>query len=182
MYGYSLAIGTNRAYVARSSKGISVIDISAVGSPVTLHTTKSSSYCYGLDVDGDRAYLTGGENLRIIDCAEPSNPYSVGYLDAGNYDCRDVQVRDHYAFISAGNHFEVIDLASPTNPVIAGQIGTFNWLHGLALSGEYAYLAIIEGLQIVDISNPYLPAVVGSCKAPQSVWGGHTGSPRLCRC
>lgn len=90
-----IAIQNDRAYLARSSQGMSVINIATASAPVEVSHFRTGTHWMGLDVQGDDAYLTGGENIRIIDCADVTNPTSISHLDTGNYDCDAVVVSDH---------------------------------------------------------------------------------------
>ena len=158
------AIQNDRAYLARSSQGMSVINISTITAPVEVSNFKTGTYWLGLDVKENHAYLSGGENIRIIDCTDLMNPSSIGYLDVGNYDCDDVVVRDHYAYLAASWFgLEIIDITSPANPVIIGHTSNFDWSQDVVVSGNYAYVADYgKGLRIVDITNPQAPTEVGS--------------------
>jgi len=57
----------------------------------------------------------------------------------------------------------IVDVSSPANPVLSVTTKAFNWCLGLAVEGNYAYMADYnKGLRIVDISHPLTPAEVGS--------------------
>ncbi|RPH97160.1 MAG: T9SS C-terminal target domain-containing protein [Calditrichaeota bacterium] len=163
-YNRQIAIEGDRLYIARSSHGVSAIDISPIRAPTLISTFKTGSYWDGVDVKGNYAYLAGGENIRIIDCANVAGPTSIGYLDVGNYDCYEVKVRDHYAYVAASGYgLEIIDVAAPAEPVIVGHTSGFDWSQGLDVSGNYAYMADYgKGLRIADISDPQSPTEVGN--------------------
>ena len=79
----------------------------------------------------------------------------------------------------------MVDVANPANPMLLGQLplpgSGYAW--AVALQGNYAYLAAeSEGLQIVNVSNPGNPSLVGGGFKPAGVSGlgrGCRGELRL---
>jgi hypothetical protein len=60
----------------------------------------------------------------------------------------------------------VIDVGTPSAPVQVGQLGVGD-AHGVAVSGNYAYVADrYSGLRVIDISTPSSPVQVGSWATP----------------
>ncbi|MCI0512960.1 T9SS type A sorting domain-containing protein, partial [candidate division KSB1 bacterium] len=131
--------------------------------PFKVADFKTGTYWRGIDVQGNYIYLSGGENLRIIDGTDLTHPTSVSYLEGGNYDCEDVVVREHFAYLAASHHgLEIIDITAPANPVIIGQTSASGWSEDVTIHGNYAYLADDEkGLRIVDITLPQTPMDIG---------------------
>jgi hypothetical protein len=57
---------------------------------------------------------------------------------------------------------QVIDISNPANPQRVGGYDTSGNAQGVAVSGNYAYIADgEEGLQVIDVSNPASPQQVG---------------------
>jgi hypothetical protein len=144
----------------------------------------SGHYVYAVDPGGF---------LEVIDIANPTNPQGVGgfYLVQGwlQVEVGGVAVSGHYAYVAARwqdesgewkNGLQVIDISSLANPQRVGEYET-GWLsaHGwwpardVAVSGNYAYVVfrkpgmppqeIIDGLEIIDISDPTKPRRVSGC-------------------
>ena len=60
----------------------------------------------------------------------------------------------NYAYVADGG-LQVIDVSNPTNCVRVGGYDTSGDVQGLAVLGNYAYLAKwSEGLEVIDVSNP----------------------------
>jgi len=60
----------------------------------------------------------------------------------------------------------VIDVSNPANPLRVGGCDTSGGALGVAVSGNYAYLAYHDaGLQVIDVSNPSNPRRVGGNSA-----------------
>jgi hypothetical protein len=71
--------------------------------------------------------------------------------------------------------FRIFDLVDPTTPVIVSEMGLEGTGTEIALSGNYAYVALggyegLKGLQVVDIADPANPATVDTCSARGDVW------------
>jgi hypothetical protein len=61
----------------------------------------------------------------------------------------------------------VIDISDPTTPTLAGSYDTPRIAQGIAISGDYAYVAdYFSGLLMIDISDPTTPSLVGSYDTP----------------
>ncbi|NLP09443.1 T9SS type A sorting domain-containing protein [bacterium] len=159
-----IAVQNELAYTAQSSEGMSAISIPPSSPPAVISTLKAGSYWRGLDVQGEYAYLSGGETIRVIQCSDPMNPSSAGYLDSGNYDCAEVVVQNHLAYLAASYlGLAIVDVSSPANPRLSATTKSFNWCQGLTVDGNYAYMAdYSKGLRIVDVSNALMPVEVGN--------------------
>ena len=73
----------------------------------------------------------------------------------------DIEVHDGYAFCSFLNGLGIIDITNKAEPQLLSQLflgGGF----GIDVENEHAYLASgLQGLQIVDVSDPAAPILVG---------------------
>ena len=57
----------------------------------------------------------------------------------------------------------MIDITNPASPAIVGSVDTPADASGVAVAGDYAYVADdFSGLRVVDIANPESPVIVGS--------------------
>jgi hypothetical protein len=78
----------------------------------------------------------------------------------------DVEIRDDYAYCSFLNGLVILDVSESDDPRMVSQLflgGGF----GLDVTGGRAYVAAGErGLQIVDVSDPGSPVVVGGLETP----------------
>jgi len=74
-----------------------------------------------------------------------------------------VAVYGDYAYIGQGQDFVVLDISNPASPVELGRVTTPDVIYGVAVSGDYAYVADdYSGLVIVDVSNKASPVLAGS--------------------
>jgi hypothetical protein len=78
---------------------------------------------------------------------------------------REVVVDGDYAYVAAYvSGLRVVDVSDPTSPTLVGSYNTTGLSRGVAVSGNYAYVADdgAGGVQVIDISNPSSPLRVGS--------------------
>ncbi|MCB0295856.1 MAG: hypothetical protein KDG51_11595, partial [Calditrichaeota bacterium] len=65
-------------------------------------------------------------------------------------------------YYANGGFLIIADVSDPANPVEVGKIAVPARIYGMAVSGNFAYLAdAFEGLQIIDLSDPANPAEIG---------------------
>jgi hypothetical protein len=108
----------------------------------------------------------------VIDIANPASPTLRGRYES-TYPVMDVAVSGNYAYVAVfpnwngtgsvgGGGLQVIDIRDKANPALVGGIITGIPAHGIALSGDYAYVAANDaGLEVFDVSDPTHPARAG---------------------
>jgi len=83
-----------------------------------------------------------------------------------------VFVQDNYAYIYIGYQLIILDITDPSVPVRVGQTDLLASSYrilgiGIYISGSYAYVADEDsGLQIINVSNPAAPTLIGSFGIP----------------
>ena len=95
-------------------------------------------------------------------------PFAISLL--GSYDTPgnawQVEVYGDYAFVAdyqAG--LRIIDVTNPANPLPMGAYddpSPGNAPYKLHVSGDYVYVADVNGLQVVDVSDPTAPTLAGA--------------------
>jgi len=159
------------AYVAMGSGGLKVVDISDPENPFVARRVSPYvpppflSYRPALDVavQGSVAYVaTGG--LSILDVADPPLASQIGYLSSlGVGEVSAVVARGSRVYAGGAAGLAVVDVTDPTTPVVLGSVATPAGVEDVAVTGDVAVVAtLLEGVQIVDLSNEADPAIVGS--------------------
>ena len=136
-----------------------IADFSIPANPVSLGKIHLSAEIKDIFLDGSYAYVANDwRGLQIVDVSDSLNPTIVGcYPNTKPYD---VVVRRNLAFIADGS-FRILDVSDPANPVQIGAHGTTATAQGVAVKGDYAYIAdSYEGMQVMDISDSTAPAPV----------------------
>jgi hypothetical protein len=155
-----VAISGNYAYVADSSSGLQIIDLSTntiVGTVDTSATGTASDVA----VSGNYAYVADGDpGLKIINISTPNNPTVVGtYNTSGT--AFGVAVSGNYAYVAdALGGLQIINIGTPASPTLVTTFATSGAARGVTISGNYAYVAAGTGLEIIDISTPASPILV----------------------
>ena len=79
-----------------------------------------------------------------------------------NGPCYAVDVAGNIACFNNGAYLEVVDIADPANPVELGKVLMPSVAEGIAVSGNYAYVADgSDGLRIINITDPTDPIESG---------------------
>jgi hypothetical protein len=162
IYPRNSAIGGNYLYVAESSAGLRILDISTASAPFEI------GYCYlpgpasGVALGDHFAYLSAGMGgLCIVDVADPNMPMMVG-SNSEFEAAAGLAVSGNYAYVLCDYTVKIADISQPTSPTLLGQIGFSGYAQGIAVSGNYAYVVCEDaGFWIVDVSNPAQPTEVG---------------------
>ncbi|MEJ2354064.1 MAG: hypothetical protein P8Y03_30175, partial [Anaerolineales bacterium] len=80
-------------------------------------------------------------------------------------------VRDNFAYVTNRAGLQVVDVSDPSAPTRLGEIDTPGEAVGVALEGNYAYIADGgQGLSIVDISDPANLKPVAVFNTPGVAW------------
>jgi hypothetical protein len=129
------------------------------------------SYPFDIEVKGSFAYVTFGGGFVVFDISNvnspviiPGNGMSRDASDQKDCQRRETRLRDHYAFCTASEcGLAIYDVTNPKHRVYIGSCDTPDYAKGIALKGNYAYVADTEaGLQIINIEDLTAPTVVGS--------------------
>jgi hypothetical protein len=120
-------------------------------------------------VEGDFTYLaigTGG--IMIFDVSDPTHPFEVSHLVGATQPGWSAQAnyleldRDHL-FISDGyfHKIHVVNVEDPYHPFVVTDIATPSHNEGLALYGDFLYLATgSTGVEVYSIADPVNPVHV----------------------
>ncbi len=166
-----VAVWGDYAYVADYDSGLTVIDISDPTSPAYAGGATGFYYASSVAIAGDYAYVANRDfGLIVVDISDPVNPYSCGAYDTIGR-VNDVVVSGDYAYVANGGSWDcllVIDISDPCIPSFAGFVSTEPGdALGVAVSGDYAFVVKgLNGLQIVDISDPNNPSLIAGYDTP----------------
>lgn len=160
---YAVAIDTDGRYlytVARN-QGMRVIDALDPAHPVLAAVCPVPGWPSSVSVAGGMACVTNGTDLYVIDLANPRDPQIRGRFDPPEH-TRHVTCDGSWAYVCAGNDgLLVVDLSDPGAPVQVADLRFDGNTWGTALHGSRLYVPT-GGLQVLDVSNPRHPQIVGS--------------------
>ncbi|MBN3034109.1 MAG: T9SS type A sorting domain-containing protein [Bacteroidales bacterium] len=180
-----LDITGHYAVVACWWDGIRIIDFENPAAPVQVAhemgwvngAVPGEEYCYAQAVDVEDGILCildygpfTAEDTRGIytfDITDPAAPVFLNRFTDWDGDGRDIKVFNGMAYV-AGNEggFSIVNVSDPSNPyqVSYFPLGDAAW--AVDLHWPFAFVAnyILEGVTVVDVSDPYAPSVAGYYK------------------
>lgn len=115
----------------------------------------------GLDVVGDLVYLLSDAGIEIVDVQDRTNP--VGRGVAALNDPRAIAVAGDDAFIADyADGLVVLDVGNPDAPAAVTTLALGSNPFALVVEGDYAYVATVDSLFVIDVSTPASPSVSGA--------------------
>ncbi len=172
------------AYVADGAYGLRAIEVATPVVPASIgYWYEPWSTSFDVAISGDYAFVAAGDSgLVVIDIEDPTNPMHVGTYDTPGQ-ALGVTVSGDQAFVADGlSGLQVIDIEDPTNPMLLGSYDTPGLAQNVVVVGEVTRpggfdgiderIALVadggpyghwtdSGLQVINISNPAAPVMVG---------------------
>lgn len=182
---YDIDIKGKTAYVACWWDGIRVVDFSDPASPAwgthTMGWTSGATpgeewlYCQALDVSGDYLYAVDygpfeDEDTRgiyVFDISNPLEPVLVKRFPDYTGKAYDIEVSNGFAYIAdSEGGLSIVSVEDPLSPFQVSYLPLGDVAYGIDVFGTYAFIAnyILEGVQVIDVSNPMNPQVEGYYK------------------
>ena len=125
-------------------------------------------------VSGTHAYVADDSSgLQVIDITNPQSPQIVGSVDTPDY-AYGVAVSGTHAYVAdRGSGLQVIDITESPEPPDRGQRGHAGLRPWRGRFGHPRLRRglLTSGLQVIDITNPQSPQIVGSVDTPGRAFG-----------
>ena len=165
---YSLDVSSNYAFIGEG-RNLVVVNVSSPSSPSRVNSILLPGTVYDIKIWGNYAYIANGEaGLQVVDISTPSSPKICGYsLISSNVGANGITISGGRAFVADVNYgLEIFDLTVPSAPSLISVEAIPN---GLAYSvitktsanGVFAFVSTGNGVQVVDVSDPYSPNLRG---------------------
>jgi CSLREA domain-containing protein/uncharacterized repeat protein (TIGR01451 family) len=134
-------------YMYYDSGGLLVFDISTPSTPTLVGSYETIVSVTNVAVVDNFAYASVGGELWVFDVSDPSIPIKVGsYKPWGGT----IIAEGDYAYILGAGGFRVIDISTPGVPIQRGLYDLPTRKSGLAVAGNYAYVAgWVDGLVVL---------------------------------
>ncbi len=157
-------IKDNYAFIAYDTSGLRILDISSPGNPSPVGTLPSNDISMDVTVSGNYAYLSDHQGgIRIIDITDPSTPEEVNSMGEGEFVAYSSEVKGDYVYVVDWiGYIQVIRISDLNNLVRNIRLEVGSHPKGLMISGDMISLYGDGGLQVIDISTPYLPELLDS--------------------
>ncbi|MBM3288064.1 MAG: hypothetical protein FJY88_12040 [Candidatus Eisenbacteria bacterium] len=168
----SIAVAGSHVYATGDdgSRGLlSVFDVSDPGTPQVVGVLDTSLSAYGIAVAGEYAFVgvrTPSSpftyRLLAVRIAVPWSPQIAASLD-GVFGTA-IEISGNHAFLNR-HALEVVDIADPLNPQLVATVDSprgGSVFPGIAISGDYVYTSNDGSYDVVDVSDPEAPTVIGT--------------------
>ena len=140
------------AYIAANTGGLFIADISNPASLSILGHYDSPGTATDVKVRGNYAYLADQSSLKIIRISDPTNPVEITTI---NINATSLTFSDNLLYVVGGKYLRILDISNPLNILTLGYYDVSpQTIGGVEVIGSHAYLAVRDGLQILDISDP----------------------------
>jgi len=168
---WAAAVMGSYAYVASGYRGVHVVDISDPASPVIVGRVYTPDHAVGVVVEGIHAYVADEHSgIQIFDVSTPFSSPLVSHFQIDG-SASNIALQSSHAYVAAFPWgLRVVDFADPTQPKVVGSVPSPPRLRAVdvAVTGSLACVATTPSredetgiIQVVDISNPGMPQVVG---------------------
>ena len=149
-FAYEIFASNDMLFLVKNNI-LRIIDISTPSTPFELGFYSSHSV-YDIFVDGNRAYITcGDDGLKILDITTPSSPVVLGgYVYDSFYS---LYVDGNYAFLPVSSTVFRLDVTNPAAIVSAGNYALDYYLGDVRVSDGFLFYITSSTLHIVDFTT-----------------------------
>lgn len=160
----NVAVFGSRALVADHMSGLDVIDVSDAAKPTITGSFFLEGYARDVISAGSMAYaIDAPAGLYVFDLSKPGPVEPVSSQQSARAPLS-IELSPSLAVLVGGGLLQIYDVTTPHAPT---RVTTFRTPSGrpsrATIHGQFLYVADgREGLQVVDVSKPSAPVVVGS--------------------
>jgi hypothetical protein len=131
-------------------------------------------------VAGDYVYTIAGNEVGVVDIADPAQPRRIATARASDFKIYSAVIEDELLLLGEGNEFcskfnwcypvdhriTLVDVSQPSQPRLLAElplegIPYFATIHAVAIEGDFAYAAA-AGIWVIDISDPAEPLALAT--------------------
>jgi hypothetical protein len=159
---YSVAVSGN-LLMAGIGSDIQLLDISTPSQPKALGRYSASSWVRRIQIVNTTAIVADGNEMLMLDVSKPATPTVKGRFAVPII--FDARMQGNYVYAIGGSSYglQVLNVTNPAKITQVGFASVSGTLQALAVDGNAAYVASqYSGVQVVDISVPTQPLVVGT--------------------
>jgi hypothetical protein len=164
--GLGIDIVGSYAFVCEFERGVGIYDITDVTNPTEYARIDEFTVIEDISVSGDAVYVAAGEEGAMkVDISTLSSPILMGtYNDAPIY-----TVEAHSGYLYGVSDSDIKIISETTMDEVANWAGDY---FDVIPYGTRAYLFKIDGIDILDITNPEAPTYLGNYT--HNTYGGLT--------
>lgn len=165
--GQAIQIAGDFAYLA-NSQGVTAINISNPANPGAPETLPFPAI--DLKVSGQRLYLTSETGMTVLDISNPTSPVALAtHETAGS--AHAVKLANGRAYLSDGDAgLRIIDVNDLANMRQLGRLDLDGITVDADVAGDFAYVATVRAMDVVNVSDPANPQFVSRYKQGENVF------------
>ena len=159
-----LAIYGNYLYLGTYPSGIGIFNISDPEAVVEVGEVPVGGVRVIRIYNGYAYVCSYGSILHIYSLDNPASPVQVWECPEPFY-AGDVAFQDNMAYIACTSQgrLKAMDISDPSSPAMVDSFTISHELNGVAVSGDYAYLAAADGgFEVIDLNTMQLAAEIDS--------------------
>lgn len=167
---YDLDVSSSTLYVADTSGGLQILDISDPEAASVIGHFDTGNRAYGVATTGAQTYVAAtSSGVYALDTASPGSPALLSNFGSGSFSW-DLEIQNDFLYVCDRlNGLHIFDISDPSSPQEAAVIATMDQSLDVAFHGDTLYLADYSaGVQIIDISDPRTPQVEGLIPTSQA--------------
>ncbi|HPR64435.1 MAG TPA: hypothetical protein PK014_09465 [Thermoanaerobaculia bacterium] len=142
-----------------------VLDISDPHAPVIVGSSSETYRAEDIVVSDNKAFIAASSlGLRIFDLSEITYPCEVGFYDEIDATVA-IKVSGNIGYVASYGGLHTVDITETERPNYLGTVpfASYGTCNSIEVVENLAYVAAYDaGLQIVDVSDPENPMVIGS--------------------
>ncbi len=160
----NLVLYENYIYMTVLGRGVQIIDVTDVQSPVESGLVPGNTLYRLALVDSHLYVLSKEAGLEIYDLALPTQPIKVGQYTEANVTPVDMDVQDQSVYLATQEEgLIILDVTEPSNPVMTRQWALPNVsLDLVRVSGNFAYAGAGRKVWVLDISSKQTPGIAST--------------------
>lgn len=159
---HALDVQADFAYVANSTKGLTVVDVRDFSQPVIVGSLELPGRTLQVLPHGNLLVAANGlSGVHLVDISTPASPVLLATIEISGR-AFDLDIAGNLLFVAAGGAgLQVVDISTPRQPVLVSRLE----LPGRSLAVKQfagdVYLAGTEVLAAIDVTRPELPKIRG---------------------
>ena len=161
--GEAVRVAGEFVFIAARAAGLRVINVSDPSQPLLASTfpLPGKALAIALDERTRLAYVAADEGgVRVVDVGAPDVPHEVASLEppAG---VQELELEGGTLYLSSGDRILVVDASRPGTLLRQGEYAPPRRAHRAKISGNYAYLADLDGgLKVFNVSDMTRPLLI----------------------
>ena len=174
-YAQSVTGHGSLAYIARSSMGVEIVDVSDLGNPQRIAILDTPGSAQDISVSRNFAYLADGEGgFQVLGIDPPRLPQLIASLpDSSDGFSKRIEMSGDLVIMADGfGGVRVVDVFNPAVPREISRFNTSSFVQDLYIEDNLVFLVDSgQGVKVIDISDLTNPTEIASYETAGTAFG-----------